>query len=116
MSYAALGAECVGMDVIADPITGQCHCPVGMVRLGSLTSDAGSVADDCVDPNQFSDSSSVVLPEIVVPGTVVRRTVTSSAVKAPLQMGLYAGWAGILALGGFGVSLIWKATRGGRRS
>jgi hypothetical protein len=115
MSYAALGADCVGMDVIADPITGQCHCPVGMVRLGTLVPDAGDVGNDCVDPSQFSSGGTTTLPEVVIAGTV-RRSPTVVAAKAPLQMGMYAGWAGILALGGFGVSLIWKATHGGRRS
>jgi hypothetical protein len=117
MSYAALGAECVGMDVISDPITGQCHCPIGMVRLGTLVPDAGDVGNDCVDPGQFSGGGTTTVPEVVIQGTVRRSPMTVAvAVKPPLQMGLYAGWAGILALGGFGVSLIWKATHGGRRS
>jgi hypothetical protein len=115
MSYAALGAECVGMDVIADPITGQCHCPVGMVRLGTLVPDAGDVGNDCVDPNQFGGGGTTTVPEVVI-SVASRRRPTTVASKPPLHMGLYAGWAGILALGGFGVSLIWKATHGGRRS
>jgi hypothetical protein len=37
------------------------------------------------------------------------RSLTLVATK-PMQLGVYAGWAGIAALGLFGVSLIWKAT------
>jgi hypothetical protein len=31
------------------------------------------------------------------------------------QAGMYAGWAVVLAAGGYGVSLLWKAMHGGRR-
>jgi hypothetical protein len=37
------------------------------------------------------------------------RPLTLVATK-PTQLGVYVGWAGIAALGLFGVSLIWKAT------
>jgi hypothetical protein len=116
MSYAALGAECVGMDVISDPITGLCHCPEGMVRLGSLTSDAGSVANDCVDPTQVANT----LPEVTISGSAPRPSgrviVVTTGAHQPVQLGMMAGWAAILGIGGFGVSLIWKATHARRRS
>jgi hypothetical protein len=117
MSYAALGAECVGMDVISDPITGLCHCPEGMVRLGTLTAGAGSVANDCVDPDQFKPVATT-LPEVVISGAAPRPggrvVVVTTGAHQPVQLGMLAGWAAILGIGGYGASLIWKATHRGR--
>jgi hypothetical protein len=64
------------------------------------------------DVPDAAEPVSVAAPSVqraAAPTASLSRSLTLVATK-PTQLGMYAGWAGIAALGLFGVSLIWKAT------